>query len=242
MQQRSEPPPPAVAEPSRRRPPRQRLADPVPIPEAAPRQRARQVRLQEVLTAQQRALEERLDDGLLRIREAVAQAARAAVNEAAAGAAPLGRDPGDVSRALLAHAEERFQALGLRLQRVEEVLRALAARARGDRTDAQVTAEIQRLGSLIRELGRRQGTALSNLARAHHAAIQRLAEHQREALADLGRRTGQGVVAVARAVQRDLEAELEEVRTSIGSMHRTQPWEGMVRGRPDATAAEAPEP
>jgi hypothetical protein len=240
VQQRSEPPPPAVAEPSRRRPPRQRLADPVPIPEAAPRQRARQVRLQEVLTAQQRALEERLDDGLLRIREAVVQAARAAVNEAAD--APPGRDPADVSRALLAHAEERFQALGLRLQRVEEVLRALAARARGDRTDAQVTAEIQRLGSLIRELGRRQGTALSNLARAHHAAFQRLAEHQREALEDLGRRTGRGVVAVARAVQADLEAELEEVRTSIGSMHRTQPWEGIVRGRPDATAAGAPEP
>jgi hypothetical protein len=158
-------------------------------------------------------------------------AARAAVNDAAAGAAPLGRDPGDVSRALLAHAEERFQALGLRLQRVEEILRALAARAQGERTDAQVTAEIQRLGSLIRELGRRQGKALSNLARAHHAAIQRLAEHQREALEDLGRRTGQGVVAVARAVQRDLETELEEVRTSIGSMHRTPPWE--ARGRPE---------
>ena len=236
MQQRSEPPPPAVAEPSRRRPPRQRLADPVPIPEAVPRPRAGQARVQEVLAAHQRALEERIDDGLLRIQEAVARAARAAVSEALAEASPQGREPGDVSRALLSHAEERFQALGLRLQRVEEVLRALAERARKDRTDGQTTAEIRRLGSLVRELGRRQGEAMSHLARAHRAAIRRLAEHQREALDDLGRRTGQGVVAVARAMQGDLEAELEKVRRSIKSMHRTLAWEG------EAPAAEGSQP
>lgn len=243
MQQRSEPPPPAVAEPSRRRPPRQRLPDPVPIPEATPRQRARQVRLQEVLNAHQRALEERIDEGLLRVQEAVARAARAAVTEAGPAAPPQVPDPGDVSRALMAHAEERFQALGLRLQRIEEVLRALAARPRDARTDARTSAEIQRLGSLVRELGKRQGEAMSHLARAHHAAIRRLAEHQRGALEDLGRRTGQGVVAVARAVQRDLEAELAEVRASIRSMHRTVAWDEKGPSRPGAPAgAEASPP
>jgi hypothetical protein len=47
------------------------------------------------------------------------------------------------------------------------------------------------------------------------------------------------VVAVARALQHDLEAELEDVRTSIRSMHRTLAWEGMSRGRPDPPAADA---
>jgi hypothetical protein len=80
---------------------------------------------------------------------------------------------------------------------------------------------------------------MARLARAHHAAIGRLAQDQRAAIEDLGRRTGQGVVAVARALQHDLEAELEDVRTSIRSMHRTLAWEGMSRGRPDPPAADA---
>lgn len=227
MQQKSEPPPPAVAEPSRRRPPRTRLADPVPIPEAATRQRPSPVRVQQVLAAHQRAIEERLDEGLQRIRNTVAEAIRAAAPEA--GSSP--RDPGEVSRALLAHAEERFQALGLRLQRIEEVLRALAARPQDDRTGPG--DEIERLGTLVRELGRQQGEAMARLARAHRAAIGRLARDQRAAIEDLGKRTGQGVVAVAREIQRDLERELEDVRTSIRSMHRTLAWEGMSRTRPE---------
>ncbi|MGH2657511.1 MAG: hypothetical protein ACRDIZ_12590 [Actinomycetota bacterium] len=227
MQQRSEPPPPAVAEPSRRRPPRTRLADPVPIPEAATRQRPSPVRVQQVLAAHQRAIEERLDEGLQRIRETVAEAIRAAAPEAG----PSPRDPGEVSRALLAHAEERFQAVGLRLQRIEEVLRALAARPQDDRTAPG--GEIERLGTLVRELGRQQGEAMARLARAHRAAIGRLARDQRAAIENLGKRTGQGVVAVAREVQRNLERELEDVRTSIRSMHRTLAWEGMSRTRPE---------
>lgn len=229
MQQRSEPPPPAVAEPSRRRPPRTRLADPVPIPEAATRQRPSPVRVQQVLAAHQRAIEERLDEGLQRIRETVAEAIRVAAPQAG----PSPRDPGEVSRALLAHAEERFQALGLRLQRIEEVLRALAVRPQDDRTGSLPAGEIERLGTLVRELGRQQGEAMARLARAHRAAIGRLAQDQRAAIEDLGKRTGQGVVAVAREVQRDLERELEDVRTSIRSMHRTLAWEGMSRTRPE---------
>lgn len=231
MQQRSEPPPPAVAEPSRRRPPRQRLADPVPIPEAATRQRPTPVRVQEVLAAHQRAIEERLDDGLQRIREAVTEAASTAAAEAVAGAIPKGQDPRDVIRALLTHAEERFQALELRLQHIEEGLRALVARPRD--ADSHLAEDIDRLDRLVREVGRLQGEAMARLAGAHRAALGRLAEDHRTALEDLGRRTGQGVVAVARTVQRDLEAELEDVRTSIRSMHRTLAWEGMARSRPE---------
>jgi hypothetical protein len=228
VQQRSEPPPPAVAEPSRRRPPRTRLADPVPIPEAATK-RPGPARVQEVLAAHQEAIEERLDEGLRRIRDAVAEGVRAAMEEAGPGAL----DPGEVSRALLSHAEERFQAVGLRLQRIEEVLRAMATRPQGNPTGPRPGDEIERLGTLVRELGRQQGEAMARLARAHRAAIGRLAQDQRTAIEDLGRRTGQGVVAVARALQHELEVELDDVRTSIRSMHRTLAWEGMSRSRPE---------
>jgi hypothetical protein len=44
------------------------------------------------------------------------------------------------------------------------------------------------------------------------------------------------VVAVARAMQGDLQAELEEVRRSIRSMHRTLAWEG------EAPAAQGSQP
>ena len=231
MQQRSGTPPPAVAEPSRRRPPRQRLVDPVPIPESP--SRPRPVRAQDVLAAHQRAIEERLEDGLLRIQEAVAAAARTAAAEAVAEATVTAPPvAGDVSRALLAHAEERFQAMGIRLQRIEETLQALASRARGDRSGP----ELDRLAALLREVGRRQGEAMAKLARAHHAAIERLAEHQRDALEDIGRRTGRGVIAVARQLRRSLEEDLDEIRTSIRSMHRTLAWEGMTRSRAEPPA------
>jgi hypothetical protein len=196
---------------------------------------------QDVLSAYQRAIEERLEDGLLRIQEAVAQAARTAaaeaVSEAEATRAPpaLGPDADDVSRDLLMHAEERFQALSIRLQRIEDALTALAARGGRDRP------ELDRLAALLREVGRRQGEAMAQLARAHHAAIERLAEHQREVLEDLGRRTGRGVVAVARELRRALEEDLDGVRASIRSIHRTLAWEGMAPGRaePQAPASSA---
>lgn len=161
------------------------------------------------------------------------------VRAAAAAAGPATRDPGEISKALLAHTEERFRALGLRLQRIEEVLRALAARPQGERIGPGPTGEMERLGTLVRELGRQQAEAMARLARAHRAAIGRLAQDQRENIQDLGRRTGQGVVAVARALQDDLETELEDVRTSIRSMHRTLAWEGMsrVRAEPDPPQA-----
>ena len=240
MQQRSGTAPPAVAEPSRRRPPRQRVADPIPIPQGPSRPRPRSV--QDVLSSHQRALEERLEDGLLRIQEMVAQAARTAaaqaVSEAAATTATapsaLGPDADDVSRALLMHAEERFQALGIRLQRIEDALTALA-RPEQDRP------ELDRLAALLHEVGRRQGQAMAQLARAHHAAIERLAEHQREVLQDLGRRTGRGVVAVAQELRRAIDEDLDGVRASIRSMHRTLAWEGMAPGQaePQAPASSA---
>jgi hypothetical protein len=238
MQPMQEPPPPVVAERSRRRPPRQRTTEPIPIPEPAVRARPKTVRLQDVLAAHQRAIEERIEEGLRQMREIAAEVTRQAATEVAEAAPPAqGPDQTDLARGVLAFADERFQAMRLRLERIEEALRrlAVAQRARPDTNrSAEATAS---LAGAIGALAEEQQAALARLAEAQRQALAGLAEAQRAAVEDLARRTGRGVVAVARVLQADIEG----IRTSVRSMHRTLAWDGVSRGRRhDEPPAEDP--
>jgi hypothetical protein len=200
-----EPSQPAPREPSRRRPLRRRAEEPIPIPEAAARTRAaRAVKLQEVLAAHQRALEERMVEGLRRIEEALA------------GGPPM-PDQADVAKGVLAYADERFQAMSVRLQRVEDALRQLAGELRNGADQEASPEGSDGLAAMVTELGRQQQALLETMASAQRAAFD-----------DLGRRTGEGVVAVAIV----LRQEIEGLRTSIRSLHRTVAWDGLSRERP----------
>jgi hypothetical protein len=223
VQQMREPTP--ATERSRRRPPRRRADEPIPIPESPPRpRRARTVKLQQVLKAYQRAVLDVVEKRMAGVAEAAARAAREAVAEALEER-PRGPDQGDVATGALAFADERFQAMSLRLHHIEEAVRALAGgrptpseRARS--TDAEVLRRLDEVAE-----------ALAGLAVDHRAVAE-----------ELGRRTGGGVVAVGRVLREDLRglgedlARLREgidgVRTSVGSMHRTLAWEGMRTARP----------
>jgi hypothetical protein len=200
-----EPSQPAPREPSRRRPLRRRSEEPVPIPDAAARSRAaRTVKVQEVLAAHQRALEQRLEEGLRRIEETLASG-------------PPMPDGADVAKGVLAYADERFQAMSVRLQRIEDALRRLAGALRNG-TDQQASGDASDgLAAVVTELGRQQRAFLEALASAQRAAFE-----------DLGRRTGEGVVAVADV----LRQEIDGLRTSIRSLHRTMAWDGLSRERP----------
>jgi hypothetical protein len=222
MQQMHEPPP--ANERSRRRPPRRRSDDPVPIPDPRSRpRRKRTVKLQEVLKAYQKAVIEVLEGRIEEASKASADAARQAVAEALAEY-PRGLDDGEVAKGVVAYADERFQALSVRLERIEEALRRLAgerpATPPGEPEDEGIERQLDRIAQ-----------AVTGLA----------ADHQQ--LGDqLGRRTGQGVVAVAQVIREDLEAikrDLSSLRewmqgmdTSVRSMHRTLAWEGMRAPRP----------
>jgi tetrahydromethanopterin S-methyltransferase subunit G len=219
MQQMKEPPP--ANERSRRRPPRRRSDDPVPIPDPRSRSpRKRTVKLQEVLKAYQQAVVEVLEQRIEEASRASADAARQAVAEALAER-PRGLDEGEVAKGIVAYADERFQALSVRLERIEEALRRLAGeRTPGDPEEAEIE---RRLDSVAQ--------AVAGLA----------ADHQQ--MGDqLGRKTGQGVVAVAQVIREDLEAikrDLSSLRewmqgmdTSVRSMHRTLAWERMRAPRP----------
>ena len=222
MQQMKEPPP--ANERSRRRPPRRRSDDPVPIPDPRSRsRRKRTVKLQEVLKAYQRAVVGVLEQRIEEASRASAEAARQAVAEALAER-PQRLDDGEVAKGAVAYADERFQALSVRLERIEEALRRLAGERPGPppggAEDEQIEGQLDRIAQAV------AGLAADN---------QQLGDQ-------LGKRTRQGVVAVAQVIREDLEAikrDLAALRelmqgmdTSVRSLHRTLAWEGMRAPRP----------
>jgi hypothetical protein len=232
MQQMHEPTP--ANERSRRRPPRRRSDDPIPIPESRSRaRRKRTVKLQEVLKAYQRAvvevLEQRIEGASRAAAEAAAEAARQAVEEALAER-PRALDDGEVARGVVAYADERFQAMGVRLEQIEAALRRLAGEGPAPGTPDDEWIQ-RRLDSIAQ--------AVAGLATDHQQLGQQL-----------GRRTGQGVVAVAQVIRDDLEAirrDLASLRelmqgldTSVRSMHRTLAWEGMRAPRPGSNEPRSP--
>jgi hypothetical protein len=226
MQQMEEPP--QAAEPSRRRPPRRRSQEPVPLPEGRSRSRRRTVKLQEVLKAYQRAVIEVLEQRIAAASEAAAEAAREAVTDALAHR-PRGPDEATVAKGVVAFADERFQAMSIQLGQIEEALRT-ARRDPGakdaDRTDPRIEERLDALGE----------------------AVVRLAEGQRRLGDEVIRRTGQGVVGVAKVIRDDLDALREEVARfqrgledldrAVRSMHRTLAWEGMRTPRSQAGSGD----
>jgi hypothetical protein len=188
------------------------------------------VSLQDVLEAHLNAVDERIEQGIRAVRTASAEAIRQAAAELRA-AAPARNGitaQTDALRGILSHAEERFQAITLRLQRMEGSIRQLA-RAQREGTKPNDPRLLQgmedRLNTLARavaHLGVAQQRAVEQLAEAHRHAVKRLGaeqrlvaswvvERQRDALLDLGKRTGRGVVAVARRLQQDLTQRIDRI-------------------------------
>jgi hypothetical protein len=192
-------------------------SEPIPIPEAEARSRkARTVRIQDILAAHARALDVRLEEGMRDIRLAMDAAIRRTnIHEAppiayqpvmtpapapapapAAPAPTTGAPREDVARGLAQQTEERFQALGLRLQRIEDALRGMAGGQAGGDIAAKLDAIADGMGSF---------------AEAEERLLDRFLEAQREGLDDLTRRVGAGVSAVIRALQNELTATVHRL-------------------------------
>ena len=185
--------------------------EPIPIPEVEARSRkARTVRIQDILAAHARALDVRLEEGMRDIRLAMEAAIRrTTIHEAPPVAPPpvvapppapvaipsakQGAPREDVARGLAQQTEERFQALGLRLQRIEDALRA-----RGS------NAELERKLDAVAD-------GMSRFADAEERLLDRFLEAQRQGLEDLTRRVGAGVSAVIRALQDELTATVQRL-------------------------------
>jgi hypothetical protein len=102
----------------------------------------------------------------------------------------------DVARGLAQQTEERFQALGLRLQRIEDALRGMSGGTAGGAIE-------EKLDALADGMGR--------FAEAEERLLDRFLEAQREGLDDLTRRVGAGVSAVIRALQNELTATVQRL-------------------------------
>jgi hypothetical protein len=200
--------------------------EPIPIPEAEARSRkARTVRIQDILAAHARALDVRLEEGMREIRLAMdAAIRRSGIHEAPAAPQPQALPPQpqpppltqplppppqvaqpaphmreDVARGLAQQTEERFQALALRLQRIEDALRGVSPGGSG-------AAAVEFEGKLDA-----LADGLSRLADTEEHLVDRFLEAQREGLEDLTRRVGAGVAAVIRALQHELNATVRRL-------------------------------
>jgi hypothetical protein len=200
---------------SRRRPPRRRSPSPIPIPESPPQAPARRtVRLQDVLEAHQRAVEARIEAGLKELHRAAAEALRTVVTEAARSQRPAASGgASETLRGAVAHAEERFQAITVRLQRMEGALRQMARAQREsvaspDPQIAQGIARVERLARAVADMGTEQRHALQKLATAQAQGLARLRAEQRILIREMLRRTGLGVVAVARRLREEIAQEI----------------------------------
>lgn len=185
--------------------------EPIPIPEAEARSRkARTVRIQDILAAHARALDVRLEEGMKDIRLAMdAAIRRTTIHEApppvmtpAPAPAPhvvppptQGPAREDVARGLAQQTEERFQALGLRLQRIEDAL---------SKTAGGMNPELEGKLDAVAD-------GMSRFADAEERLLERFLDAQRQGLEDLTRRVGAGVSAVIRALQNELTATVQRL-------------------------------
>lgn len=198
-------------DPSRHTAQAEATSGPIPIPEAEARSRkARTVRIQDILAAHARALDVRLEEGMRDIRLAMdAAIRRTTIHEAppvapppvAPAPAPYAAPPTqaapreDVARGLAQQTEERFQALGLRLQRIEDALRTV-----GGGANAELGGKLDAIAD-----------GMSRFAEAEERLLDRFLEAQRQGLDDLTRRVGAGVSAVIRALQNELTATVRRL-------------------------------
>jgi hypothetical protein len=218
MRQMEDPPP--VPERSRRRPPRSRAAEPVPLPGPTRGRRTKTVKLKDVMKAYQQAVIDAVEARVAAASQAAAEAARRAVAEALAER-PRGPGDEDLARGLVAHADERFQALSVRLQSIEDALRG---------TDPSTTRDGDPSEDIIDQL------------RSLTGAVAGLTEKHSTLADEVSRKTGHGVVGVARVIREDLENvrkdvadlvnRIDQLETSVRSLHRTLAWEGMRTPRP----------
>jgi small-conductance mechanosensitive channel len=204
---------------SRRRPPRRRSPSPIPIPESPPEAPARRtMRLQDVLEAQQRAMDARIEAGLKELHRAAAETLRAVATEAARSQRPAASGAAtDTLRGAVAHAEERFQNITVRLQRMEGALRQMARAQRESATSsdpqiAQGIARVEMLARAVADMGAEQREALARLAADQAKGLARIRAEQRTLIREMLRRTGLGVVAVARRLREEIA---EEIRAAI---------------------------
>ena len=189
-------------------------------------------RIEEVLAEYQRALEQRLDAGLQAIQSSAVKLMKDIAAEMwrtsggdAAGVQPrilefLSRD--EAIRGLIAHSDERFQALALRTERLEDALRQVtrsnAALAEHIGRSAVALADVahspamQNVGALREQL--------EQVERHLSSTVDYIAERDRELVAKIAAQVEENSTLVGRETGRIVEAMQNYVTDGVDTMGR----------------------
>lgn len=220
MEEMREPPESVAAVRSRRRPPRKRAA-PITTPGLSEE-------LEAVLAAHHEALAAQIDQGI----RAVQRSTASLVSELAPDEEAV--SPEDTAHNLLAHVDERYQGLTLRVERLEGALRQLVQTLK--QMNSGTTGRQEDLTKRFEELS---------------AAVREASARQRHDLADFTKRTGQGLAKVvarageglARAARQQevlldekLEQMLEAVESLVPTFATPSRWTPPANG--SSTAAD----
>jgi hypothetical protein len=189
-------------------------------------------RVEEILAEYQHALEQRLDTGLQAIQSSAVKLMKDIATEMwrtsggdAAGTQPrilefLSRD--EAIRGLIAHSDERFQALALRTERLEDALRQVT------RSNASLAEHIGRSAQALTDVA--NSPAMQNVdgLRAQLEQVERhlastvdyIADRDRELTAHIGAQVEENATLVGRETGRIVEAMQNYVTDGVATMGR----------------------
>jgi hypothetical protein len=153
-------------------------------------------------------------------------------------ALPLPEPPPEPDRtaALLTHTEERYQALQLRLDRIEGAFRRLvqANRDAVRSTDHTARALLARIDALV--------TSVEKVAARQERAIRNAEARHRTELIEFAKRAGRAVGAATSTLHRDLASTAEEMRElDIALRESAQRQEALLRRHLDEVRARPEE-
>jgi hypothetical protein len=213
MQQMQDPPEGVGPLRSRRRPPRRRA--PVTLPEAWSAQD-----IEAILASYQDAVAAQIEQGV----RALHHTAVRLMGQIAEGVDRV--SPEDSERALLAHVDERYTALNLRMERLEGALRQLVQtfkheiRGSDGGSGGELATRLEGVAHAVKQSAAQQRSDIHALATEQRDRLEEFTRRTSEGLAQVAARAGEGMARMAQRQEEALDRRLEEMRQAIEGLDR----------------------
>jgi hypothetical protein len=239
MQQMREPPGESGVVRSRRRPPRRRAS--VTLPETwTPED------LEAILTSHQDTVAAQIEQGVRALHHtAVRLMSQIAQNTTVS--------PEDTTRGLLGHVDERYQALNLRMERLEGALRKLVQTFKGSlqgpESQAALARRIDALSMAFKQVAARTGEGLARVAQRQESLLEERLDGMRQSIDALAQAM-EAPPAVStlpepteedRGPERAVSTFVERLRAAEDQLERAsgdlEGWDPFERSSPPAEAS-----
>jgi hypothetical protein len=238
MEQMREPPGESGAIRSRRRPPRRRAS--VTLPETWTLDD-----LEAILTSHQDTVAAQIEQGVRALHHtAVRLMSQIAQNSTVS--------PQDTTRGLLSHVDERYQALNLRMERLEGALRKLVQTFKGSlqgpESQAALARRIDALSMAFKQVAARTGEGLARVAQRQESLLEERLDGMRQSIDALAQAMEAPTVPSLpepaeeeRGPERAVSAFVERLRAAEDRLERAsgdlEGWDPFERSSPPAEAS-----